>query len=263
MTTLAPQAATTIFAWPGEGRRAVALRHALLQAWPWLEVWGDHALRPSSVIMMRWGDDQWEAMGAGQPGPAIEWLAEPRTGHVALLAPESWIEPIREAVGSVQTTRVVTRRLHRMREQPAAPALVKSLDARASRELAELAPAWAWRCWGSAGRLLEKGAAFGVSDSLGLVAASWIVETDGVQELIGVYVKSAFRRLGLGFAVTRALVNHIVLGRRRQPLWVHAPENLVSAALAERLGFTRILNEPLLRWSCSEAPCPVTRSSLT
>ena len=56
----------------------LALRHALAFRRPGL--WGDDPSAPRSVILVREGDGQLEAFGAGDPEPAVGWLVGHRRG---------------------------------------------------------------------------------------------------------------------------------------------------------------------------------------
>src|SRR5437016_14120473 len=75
MVPLDPLAVRSLRSWLGEpaGPGLLALHHALTYQRPGL--WGDHARVPRSVVLLREGDDQLEAFGAGEPEPAVAWLA--------------------------------------------------------------------------------------------------------------------------------------------------------------------------------------------
>src|SRR4051812_21696003 len=75
MVPLDPTAVRSLRSWPGEPPcpGLLALRHALDYSRPGL--WGDDAKRPRSVVLLRAGDGRREAFGAGEPGPAVGWLA--------------------------------------------------------------------------------------------------------------------------------------------------------------------------------------------
>src|SRR4051794_12468839 len=163
MVPLGPAAARHLRSRLGEvpGPGLLALRHAL--DFPGPGLWGDDAERPGSVVLLRAGDDQHEAFGAGDPGPATRWLAR-RPGPVALLAPGSWEGPLRAAVGSVARGDVHTyfglepRGLDR--RGPSVPA--RRLGRDDDDAFAAAAPAWALRGWRSFAALIAHGAAFGV-----------------------------------------------------------------------------------------------------
>src|SRR4051794_34098476 len=103
MVPLAPDAAESVLSRVESTRRAVALHHALIWRRPGL--WGDQPSRPTSVVLLRPGDGQWEAFGTGNPEPAVSWLAA-RGGTVALLAPASWEEAVRGVIGPVERARI-------------------------------------------------------------------------------------------------------------------------------------------------------------
>jgi GNAT superfamily N-acetyltransferase len=253
MVPLVPEAAETVESGGESTRRSVALHHALTWRRPGL--WGDHPSRPNSVVLLRPGDGQWEAFGAGDPEPAVAWLAA-RGGTVALLAPASWELAVRGVIGPVErvcievrTYRPPDRRLALAPPGPARPAIgthrLTSADAAAFEATA---PGWALRGWGSFLDLVAHGAGFGVPGGAGFAALAWILEQGRHLDAIGVVVAPRFRRLGLGRAVAAALVAHIIGQRQRRPLWASAPENAASRALGRSLGFTHIAGETLLRW---------------
>jgi GNAT superfamily N-acetyltransferase len=244
---LTSDAAQHVLAWEDGSRRAVALHHALIRHRG--ELWGDHSKRPQSVVLLRPGDGQCEAFGAGAPEPAIAWLAR-REGPVALLAPDSWTEAVHATVGMVEHGRVQTR----FRPEPPPPGsppptvAARHLMVEDVERFAAVAPDWALRGWDSPAELLTQGAAFGVPFSEGLAAVAWISELDHTIDLLSIYVVSRFRRLGLGHAVATALVDHIILNRRKCPLWVTTGDNLASRNLGRRLGFSLLFHETLFRW---------------
>jgi GNAT superfamily N-acetyltransferase len=204
--------------------------------------------------MIRPGDGQYEAFGAGAAEPAVSWLAK-RPGPIALLAPDSWTEAIHASVGSLEQGRVQAR--FRPGPPPSLPAplsiRIRRLQAEDHARFMAVAPSWAMRGWDSPTELIEQGTAFGVPFGEGFVAISWILEQDHSIDLIGVHVAARYRRLGLGRAVASVLVNHVILERRKCPLWVAADENLASRALARRLGFSLMFQETLLRWPPADA----------
>jgi RimJ/RimL family protein N-acetyltransferase len=146
MVPLEPEAAQSVSFWLGPERPGLlALRHALRFGRPGL--WGDDARSPQSVLLVREGDGQLEAFGAGKPDEAVGWLsvgsgsshpsspptrppscrvgegqsggAQQRrpiaTGHwvgsarrVALVAPEAWGPLLQVEVGAVDRMEVET-----------------------------------------------------------------------------------------------------------------------------------------------------------
>src|SRR5947208_7862144 len=89
MVPLDPLAVRSLRSWLGEpsGPGLLALHHALAYQRPGL--WGDHARVPSSVVLVREGDDQLEAVGAGEAEPAVALLAG-QGRAVCLVAPAAW-----------------------------------------------------------------------------------------------------------------------------------------------------------------------------
>jgi GNAT superfamily N-acetyltransferase len=253
MVPLAQDAAELVLSRVEGTRRAVALHHALIWRRPGL--WGDHPSRPNSVVLLRQGDTQWEAFGAGDSEPAVSWLAA-RGGAIALLAPASWEKTVRRVIGPVERVRIEVRSYghsdHRSALTPPGPArraiTPRRLTSADAAAFEALAPAWALRGWGSFSDLIAYGAGFGVPGGAGFAALAWIQEQGRHLDVVGVVVASRFRRLGLGRAVSATLVAHIIGQRHRRPLWVTTPQNVASRALARSLGFTRRAGEVLLRW---------------
>jgi GNAT superfamily N-acetyltransferase len=91
------------------------------------------------------------------------------------------------------------------------------------------------------------GAAFGVEVGSGFGALAWVDATDGRYETVGLFTTPKYRQLGLGRAAARALIRHILIDRRRQPLWASSVENVPSNGLACSLGMVASISEPLLR----------------
>jgi GNAT superfamily N-acetyltransferase len=107
MVPLDPLAVRSLRSWLGEpsGPSLLALHHALTYQRPGL--WGDHARVPRSVVLVREGDDQLEAFGAGEPEPAVTWLAG-QGRAVSLVAPTAWRDAVGSRVGPVEQGAVET-----------------------------------------------------------------------------------------------------------------------------------------------------------
>jgi predicted GNAT family acetyltransferase len=97
--------------------------------------------------------------------------------------------------------------------------------------------------------MIARGAAFGVFQGEGLASMAWVYESDREHDKIGVATASPFRRLGLGRAVSLAMVDHILGDRRKHPLWVTHAGNTASVALARSIGFQGMSLETLLHWT--------------
>lgn len=246
MVPLAPTAARYVRSWlgPSDGRGLLALRHALAYQLPGL--WGDDPSTPHGVILIREGDGQLEAFGAGDPEPAVSWLV----GHLrrfTLFAPETWLEPVQARVGEVEQDTVETW---------SGPALSAGAPRVATRRLtshdstafAASVPAWGLRGWWSYSALMEHGIAFGVPHGSGFASLAWVFDQADDYDSVGVFTMPRFRRLGLGQAAATALVGEIVHGRGQVPLWSTAPGNTPARALAGALGFAIAATEPLLHW---------------
>ena len=250
MIPLGAEATDAVLGWGDGLHRTVALHHAAIHGRPGL--WGDDRARPSSVVWLRDGGDQWEAFAAGFAGPALAWLARAASGRpIILAAPPSWAAIVEARLG--QAHRVETRLVETwLRPEPPVrleTAIdVRPLDLDDAAAFARLAPAWALRGWGDFGTLLDRGGAFGVPGPSGLAAIAWVVESDHHLDKVGVITDPRFRRLGLGQAVAAALLDAIEHQRARHPLWVVDPANRASVGLARSLGFRTRISEPLLRW---------------
>ena len=239
--------------WLGEppGPELLALHHALIHPVPGL--WGDDLRTPRSVVLVREGDNQLEAFGAGEPEPALGWLA----GHgraVSLISPPRWRYRVGGWVGAFKWAAVETWSLAERNRLPFVP--VSQRRAIAARPLtradaeafAAIAPAWALGSWGSFAALIEHGAAFGVPRGDGFLALAWILNESARFDAVGVFTAPKFRRLGLARAAATALMSQIVYRRRKTPVWSAAAENAGSHALALALGFSMRSTQPLLRW---------------
>lgn len=251
MVPLSWEAAEYVFAWEDGSRRGLALHHAVMERRPGL--WGDHARRPNSMVLLRRGETRWEAFGAGDPQPAVNWLTR-RPSPVALLAPAWWSDEVRKSArGKVEVEPMAIRYLPepegapRMRERAGASIATRRLGPDDAPLFDRVAPPWALRCWGSAADALTRGAAFAVGDrrTEELLALAWITEFDHHLDAIGAYTVERYRRLGLGRAAAGALVGHILARRGKAPVWACADQNLASTALARSLGFNFTLREPV------------------
>lgn len=250
MIPLGIEATDAVLAW-GDGRhRAVALRHAAIHGRPGL--WGDDPVRPSSLVWLRDGGDQWEVFAAGRAEPALDWLASTALGRpIVLAAPPAWEPVVRSRVGPqtlVERTPVQTWVRPEPLPLPARSVAVRPLAVEDAGAFEAVAPSWSLRSWGDFASLIERGAAFGVPDGPRLAALAWVVESDLEFDKVGVATDPRFARLGLGRAVASALIGQIEGERARRPLWVVHPGNLGSIALAQSLGFAHRITENLLRW---------------
>ena len=265
MVPLGPEGIEHALSWlaPAPLASRLHLRHALIEHRP--GIWADSARRPTSLIWLRDGDGQREALGDGDPGPAVAWLTE-QPGAIALLAPPAWeAEALdRFGEGDVATGTVVTRRYTPRDLGPdrLPTTLTPSPAAGSVRRLAgrrrSLRPAGPPLGLGPGARLrplLEKGAGFVVPapGTGGLAAMAWILAADGTYDAVGIITAPRFRQLGLGRAAAEALIRHILIDRQRRPLWTTAAENAASLALAGSLGLRAALAETLLR-----RPAPAT-----
>lgn len=231
--------------------RSTAFRHATLHGRPGL--WGDDPVHPTSAVWFREGDEgAWEAFGAGRSSPAISWMAARAQGRpIALVAPPSWEGPIRLLGGRVEPWSIET--WHRPKPTgssiPRSQVPIHRLDQSDAPAFGALAPPWALRSWFDVATLFERGAAFGVRGNGGFVSLAWIYESDPDHDKLGVWTAPPFRKLGLGRAVAWALVEHILIDRRKSPLWVANSTNSASIALAQWLGFQVQAVERGLHWS--------------
>ena len=250
MIPLGAEATDAVLAVGDRGHRGVALRHAVLHGRPGL--WGDHPARPSSVIWLRDGGNQWDVFGAGSASPALAWLVGAATDRpIVLAAPAGWEPAVRERLGplvTIESSRVEVWLRPARASRLAGSGVVRMLDRADAAAFAAVAPAWAFRSWGDFATLIERGSAWGVAGASRLVAVAWVVEADPSAAKVGVATAPRFRRLGLGRLVAAALVAQIEQERTRQALWVVNPGNTASTALARSLGFVRHGSEPLLRW---------------
>lgn len=251
MIPLGAEATDAVLGWGDGLHRTVALHHAAIHGRPGL--WGDDRVRPSSVLWLRDGGDQWEAFAAGFAGPALAWLEQAATGRpIVLAAPTSWADGVRaraEPARRVEASFVQTWLRPEAVALPESAADVRPLDVDDAAAFAAIAPPWALGAWGDFATALERGAAFGVPSRSGLAAAAWVVESDHHLDKVGVATDPRYRRLGLGRVVAAALLDAIENRRARHPLWVANPGNVASLGLARALGFTTPVTETLLRWT--------------
>jgi GNAT superfamily N-acetyltransferase len=244
MVPVIAQTAERLLAWEDGSRRAVALHHALLFRRPGL--WADNSRRPRSVVLLRRGETHWEAFASGDPEPAVAWLAR-RRAPVALLAPEGWAEALQGRVpGPIRRATLPVRFLAEAAAPPPAAAVAtRRLTPADASAFAAALPAWALRAWDSPQECLAHGAAVGVPYRDGYAALAWVAEADRHFDAVGVWTDPRYRRLGLGRAAAGALIACILGPRRKDPLWATTAENTASKALADSLGFTLQLDEPL------------------
>jgi GNAT superfamily N-acetyltransferase len=262
MVPLDPLAVRSLRSWLGEppGPALLALHHALTYQRPGL--WGDHARVPRSVVLVREGDDQLEAFGAGEPEPAAGWLAG-QGRAVSLVAPAAWRDAVGARVGPVEQGAIDTWTIDpfdltmtTMLDAPEPGAtdgsrrtpLTRPLTAADADAFAATAPPWALRGWGTFSALVAFGAGYGVPDGAGFAALAWIFDQSAGFDSIGVFTVPRYRRLGLGRAAASALITHIARRRSKVPLWSTSPANHDSLALARSLGFTNQVTESLIRW---------------
>jgi GNAT superfamily N-acetyltransferase len=261
MIPLDPLVVRSLRSWLGEpsGPGLLALHHALAYQRPGL--WGDHARTPRSVVLVREGDDQIEAFGAGEPEPAVAWLAG-RGRSVSLFAPGSWRDAVGARVGPIEQGVIETWAIDpfdlamvRMLDAPGPAAdgprrggLTRRLIASDAAGFAATAPAWALRGWGTFSALIAFGAGFGVPHGSAFAALAWIFDLSTDFDALGVFTVPRYRRLGLGRAAASALIAHIARSRGKVPLWSTTSDNDASLALARSLGFAAQVTEPLIRW---------------
>jgi GNAT superfamily N-acetyltransferase len=207
-------------------------------------------------VLVREGDDQLEAFGAGEAQPALGWLLEQRRA-VALHAPDAWHEAVRSWFGRVESSTVETWAGAEMadsnRDIPGSSTIVTRRLTRADGPaFAASTPAWALRGWGEYDALIDHGAAFGVPYEAGFASMAWVFDQVERYDALGVFTAPRFRRLGLGRASASSLIDHITTRRDKAPLWSTALDNPASRALAEVLGFSPAATETVSRWSARE-----------
>ncbi len=247
MVPLVPSRAEHVPGCRGVGRRRVAIEHALALGQPVL--WGEDARCPRSAVLIREGDGRREAFGAGLAWPAVAWLARGgQGGATALIAPPSWGAPVGEVFGPVDRARVETwSALAAAPGRPPPEAVARRLTPDDADAFARDAPGWALRSWRSFADLIAHGAAFGVASG-GFASLCWTFEQGRDHVAIGAWTAPRLRRLGLARASAMVLIDHIIREAGKAPIWVTAPENVASRALARSLGFSRRTTETLLLW---------------
>jgi GNAT superfamily N-acetyltransferase len=251
MVALEPKAARGVLSWLGPGGPGLlALRHALIFGRPGL--WADDARSPQGVLLVREGDGQLEAFGAGRADEAVRWLVG-RGRRVALVAPGDWEPVIRAEVGTVEIAEVETfvlRDRDRFRAEWGPGPLARRLRVEDGPAFEAIAPAWALRGWGSFAAMIEHGSAFGVPGpgGEGLVALAWVFDATERFDAAGVFTIDRLRGLGLGRRAATALVEHALMDRGKIPLWSTSPANEASRYLAVSLGFSDPVREPLWWW---------------
>ena len=227
----------------------LALRHALAYGRPGLR--GDDPEKPRSLLLVREGDGRLEAFGAGDPEPAVGWLAGQARGF-ALHAPggDAWPAALRARVGSFDVLEIQTWTAAPPADADRAPsrAPVARLAIGDADAFLASAPPWALRGWGSYPDLIRHGAGFGVPHAGGFAALAWVFDQADAFDALGVHTRPEFRRLGLARASASALVGHVARDRRKTPLWSADAGNAPSLALARALGFAPAATETLLRW---------------
>jgi RimJ/RimL family protein N-acetyltransferase len=254
MLNLSPRAADEVLTWEDGSRRTLAIHHALTQRQD--EIWADHRTHPTSVMLLRPGVRGWEVFGTGEPRPALESLAG-HPGEFALMAPMSWEAFALRHPGLIREydrVNLEVRHLPEDRgeavraEHVGPPIEVRRLTLADAPALAAALPPEALRSWASPKEALGRGAAFGVPRGARFLAVAWIVEQDRYHDAVGVHTEARYRRLGLGRAAARGLIDHILDRRRKLPLWAALPDNEASLALARSLGLTVERRESILRF---------------
>lgn len=209
--------------------------------------WGNDSRSPSSIVYVREGDHELEAFGLLGPRSAIRWLVG--LGRpVALMAPDSWSRSIRLRAGAFDWGEVASwmpgfyRRPHR----PCT--LSRRLKPADAEAFTEAAPEWALRCWPGFDVMIRRGCAMGVPFGNGFASLAWVLDQTESFDAIGVYTAPRYRQLGLARAAAAALIEHIISGRRKIPLWATSTMNVASQALAGSLGLTPRIFENVFRW---------------
>lgn len=206
------------------------------------------------MLLVRERGRRLEVFGAGDPGPAVDWLCRKDEMTVALMAPRDWWEPVDAQVERVERVEMQTLSVGIPEFKPARSTVVlRRLTAEDSEVFvsSEVAVDWALSGWETFGDLVERGAGYVVPAGARCAAAAWVYSQAAGYEAIGVSTAARFRRLGLGKAVASALVAEILHERGKIPLWTTAPGNAASWATARALGFSVVATETYLQWGRS------------
>lgn len=225
----------------------LALRHGLRHHSS--ELWADNPAALQTLLLVRDGDGQIEAFGAGAPEPAVRWLVE-RNAAVALAAPEPWRPAVEITVRGWQTGTVITfiDRTLGSNTHNAPRAAVRRLTADDETGFSAAAPDWALGGWRTFRALIAGGAAFGVPQGGGFAALAWILDETDRFDALAVFTAPEFRRLGLSRASATVLIDHVRKIRGKIPLWSASVENRASLDVAASLGFVPAATETILRW---------------
>ena len=258
MVLLDSASARYVRSWLGEPKRpgVLDLYHAL--GHHRRGIWGDDARAPHSILLIREGDGQLDAFGAGDPEPALSWLSRRAGRTVALLGPPEWREAVGRRFKPIERSEILTLTWQPQAESsPIPPVVARRLvadDFEAFRK-SEATPPWALFAWNSFAELIKHGAAFAVDYQGSFIALAWIYSQTDRFDAIAVSTVPKYRGLGLGKAVASALLTHVVSERGKFPIWTTASSNEASQGLAESLGFAQNASETLLRF-CPVVPSP-------
>jgi hypothetical protein len=202
------------------------------------------------VLLVREGDGQLEAFGAGEPEPALGWLARRAGRTVALLAPPHWTNVVGRRFRALERKEMLTLSVAPADFQPPRSTVTtRRLEAGDARAFIDgIVPDWALLSWSSFEELVEFGVGFVVPSGSDYGALAWTYSQAGRYAAIGVVTVPRFRRLGLGRAVASDLVSELMNSRGKTPIWTTTSDNSGSRALAESLGFSLAATETFLRW---------------
>jgi RimJ/RimL family protein N-acetyltransferase len=103
---------------------------------------------------------------------------------------------------------------------------------------------WVSRTWGGPAGLAASGTAWGAFSGDRLASVAGVFFVGDRYDEIGVATEPGFRRQGLSTACAGAVCADI-LRRGRIPSWTTSPDNLASARVAAKLGFTWQRNDRL------------------
>jgi GNAT superfamily N-acetyltransferase len=254
MVPLDPSAARFARSWlgPPEGPGLLALRHALVYRRPGL--WGDRPVSPQTVVLLREGEGRLEAFGAGEPGPAVDWLVGQLRG-LTLHAPDGWLAAVDARLDKVEFVDVETwsatpERMSDLTLERRGPRIdIRRLTFVDANGFTRAAPSWALHGWRTFAELITHAAAFGVPHGPGFASLAWIFDQADCYDAVAVFTAPRYRRLGLGRAAASALIRHIVDRRGKVPLWSTPASNTPSLTLADSLGFSLQATESLARWT--------------